>query len=62
MIRSMNSPCAPEPLNLIEYWHQRLVETVESRGSLLHPEVLRVSQILDLCIVDAQRREPGFPA
>ncbi len=38
----------------LEYWRTRLADAVAQYGSLTHPEVVRISTILDEYIVAAQ--------
>ena len=44
--------------NRVEYWRDHLVRTAEQYGNLQHPEVLRVSRILDQYVLHAQH-QPG---
>ncbi len=39
----------------LEYWRQRLADAVDRYGSFVHPEVVRVSQILDDYVAKVQR-------
>lgn len=42
----------------LEYWRDQLAQAVKRRGSLQHPEVLRISTILDQYVVAAQKGAP----
>lgn len=39
----------------IEYWRAKLCDAVDRYGSLQHPEVIRLSHILDDWVVKAER-------
>lgn len=42
----------------LEYWRDQLAQAVERWGSLQHPEVIRISTILDEYVVAAQTGSP----
>ncbi len=45
----------------MEYWRTQLTQVVEHYGTLHHPEVLRVSEVLDRCVVRVQNQhEPAI--
>lgn len=52
-ILSMND-IYPKHFDSVEYWRARLVAIAENYDTMSHPEVIRVSEILDRCIVNAQ--------
>jgi hypothetical protein len=45
----------PVAYQRVEHWRRYLARTFELYGHLQHPEVLRVSRILDQCVLQAQR-------
>ena len=45
----------PVAYQRVEHWRRYRARTFELYGHLQHPEVLRVSRILDQCVLQAQR-------